>query len=162
METGCRYKGLQHRQWSLCLHPCCSTHHLPNFPSLHPPYLFILFHPSLSRSSSLALPLSFSFNLTFLPLSFTRSAPLPRSHISASATPFIIISTCRITRFISLLSLVHVSTRMSFNILPLSISAVSCPHLFFFLSSVCSLDTSTQERLRALSQALNWSVTKQF
>lgn len=74
---------------------------------------------------------SVSFNLTFLPLPFIRSTPLPRSHISVSATPFVIISTCRIIRFISLLSFVQVSTRMSFH--P-PISVISCPHLFFSLA----------------------------
>lgn len=98
------------------------------FPSSTPtfPFCFIRSCPVPPRWRSL-----FSFNLTFLPLPFIRSTPLPRSHISVSATPFVIISTCRIIRFISLLSFVHVSTRMSFH--P-PISVISCPHLFFSLA----------------------------
>lgn len=98
----------------------------------------------LAASTPAAIPIVY---LIFLPppispCCFIRSCPAParfylfhssgqplcHALTSVSATPFIIISTFRIIRFISLLSFVHVSTRMSFN--P-AISAISCPHLFF-------------------------------
>lgn len=108
-----------HTDNGLCLHPCCCAHHLPNFPSFLPP------HPSLHSVPSVPVP-------RLLPLFIHPHISTSFIHqVKPSATLFIIISTCRIIRFISLLSSVHVSTRMSLN--P-PISVLSCPHLFFSLA----------------------------
>lgn len=151
METGCRYKGLLHRQWSFSFHPCCFTRRLPNFPSFHPPL------PSFYSVSSIPVQLLhagslFSFNLTFLPLSFIRLTPLSRCHISVSASPFIIISTCHIILFIPLFrSSTHLPECPFIPPSPLSLFRPSV----LFICSVCSLDTSTQKYLQALNTALN-------
>lgn len=101
--------------------------------SFHPsifPFCSIRRCPAPSRRRSL-----FSFNLTFLPLSFIRSTPLPRSHVSVPATLFIIISTCRIIRFISLLPFARASTRMPFNP-PHRCYLLTPPPLLFFSSAL--------------------------
>lgn len=118
----------------------------PSLPTPTFPFCFIRSCPVPPRWRSL-----FSFNLTFLPLPFIRSTPLPRSHI------------CLRHSFRHYFHMSHHSLHLSPFIHPCVYpNVLSSPHLCYllppsvlFFSSVCSLDTSTQKHLQALNTALN-------
>lgn len=119
------------------------------FPS-STPHLSILFHPFLSRSSSLALPLFIQPDI------FTSSI----HQVNPSA---MLSHLCLRHSFPHYFHMSHHSLHLSPFICPCVYpNVLSSPHLCYllppsvlFFSSVCSLDTSTQKHLQALNTALN-------